>query len=474
MITWSQLSANDKQKTLARPAISDSDTLRDNVADIINKVRCNGDDALFALTKKFDGVSLASLRLTDKAVVKATQSLSAERKLAIQTAYSQIEAFHSAQKAQDIQVETMPGVECILKTEAIDSVGLYIPAGSAPLPSTVLMLGVPAKLAGCRRVVLVCPPDKNGDIADEIIYAAKLCQIGEIYTIGGAQAVAALALGTESIAAVNKVFGPGNRFVTEAKSQLSQQVPGFAIDMPAGPSELLVIADDSANPAYVAADLLSQAEHGTDSQVILLSDSESVAKTVKQHVESQLQSLSRKAIAEQALEQSRFIVTDSLQQAAEVSNLYGPEHLSIQTSDNDTLLTQLRGAGSIFVGDFTPESAGDYASGTNHVLPTYGYSKVLSSLSLADFSRRYTVQTLSRQGLTALAPTIVELTDAEGLDAHQRAVTIRVNPEVERTLASELAATPKDQNQIKDQDQKDAPLKGNTTQDATAKDKADE
>jgi histidinol dehydrogenase len=273
----------------------------------------------------------------------------------------------------------------------------------------------------------VCPPDKNGDLADEVLVAAKLCGIEEIYLLGGAQAIAALALGTESIKAVNKVFGPGNRFVTEAKKQLSQQVPGFTIDMPAGPSELLIIADNSASPTFVAADLLSQAEHGPDSQVILLSDCSELISQVEIALEVQLSTLPRADIARQALTQSRLIKVEDLAQACQISNLYGPEHLSVQTRDANALLEGLRNAGSIFVGHYSPEAAGDYASGTNHVLPTYGYSKVLSSLSLADFSRRYTVQELTKEGLSSLAQTLIELTDAEGLLAHQRAVTLRLD-----------------------------------------------
>ncbi|MEW6996566.1 histidinol dehydrogenase [Colwelliaceae bacterium BS250] len=426
MLNWSSLTQPEQQQTLARPAIANSASLASTVNDIIAQVQSQGDHALMALTEKFDGVKLSSLALKSDALVGATQRLSDNRKQAIQTAFGQIERFHQAQIASDITVETMPGVTCTLKTEAIESVGLYIPAGSAPLPSTVLMLGVPAKIAGCERTVLVCPPDKNGNIADEIIYAASLCQITEIYTLGGAQAVAALALGTDTIKSVNKVFGPGNRFVTEAKKQLSQSVPGFAIDMPAGPSELLVIADSTANPAFVAADLLSQAEHGPDSQVILLTDSEQVAIQVQAELDDQIELLSRKDIAKQALAESRLIICDSLSDAVNVSNLYGPEHLCVQTAEPQLLMKKLRNAGSIFVGNYSPESAGDYASGTNHVLPTYGYSKVVSSLSLADFSRRYTVQELTKAGLQSLASTIIELTDAEGLDAHQRAVTIRL------------------------------------------------
>ena len=426
LINWQTLSEQQKKSALARPAIADSALLSTQVANIISRVKNQGDKALFELTEQFDGVALNTLTVSAEQVAQAKARLSDKRLQAIHTAYKQIKSFHSAQQATDITVETTPGVKCTLKTEAIESVGLYIPAGSAPLPSTVLMLGVPAQITGCERTALVCPPDKNGQLADEVLVAANLCGINEIYTVGGAQAIAALAYGTETIPAVNKVFGPGNRYVTEAKTQLSQQVAGFAIDMPAGPSEVLVIADKQANAAFIAADLLSQAEHGVDSQVILLSDSESLIDKVSTELEKQIALLSRRDIAKQALKQSRLILTKDLAQAVEVSNQYGPEHLIVQTENASTLLASLRNAGSIFVGAYTPESAGDYASGTNHVLPTYGYSKVISSLSLADFSRRYTVQEITKAGLASLAECIIELTDAEGLDAHQRAVTIRL------------------------------------------------
>ena len=426
MIIWQNLSEQEQKTALARPAIADNALLSTQVTNILAQVKSQGDQALYNLTEKFDGIALSTLAVSNEQIQTAKKSLSAKRLKAIKTAYSQIKCFHDAQKPQDIEVETRPGVRCVLKTEAIESVGLYIPAGSAPLPSTVLMLGVPAQITKCSRTVLVWPPDKKGQLANEILVAADLCGITEIYSVGGAQAVAALAYGTESIAAVNKVFGPGNRFVTEAKKQLSQQVAGFAIDMPAGPSELLIIGDETGNPAFIAADLLSQAEHGSDSQVILLSNSKTLLKEVDAQLTKQLALLSRKTIAEKALQQSRLILTKDLAEAVAVSNLYGPEHLIIQTENPHELLNSLRNAGSIFVGKYTPESAGDYASGTNHVLPTYGYSKVISSLSLADFSRRYTVQELTRDGLASLAECIIELTDAEGLDAHQRAVTIRL------------------------------------------------
>jgi histidinol dehydrogenase len=443
IINWLNLPDAERKFALSRPAIAESGLLSQQVENILNNVRKNGDKALFDLTEKFDGVKLTTLRVSPAQVKAAKSRLTAARLNAIESAYANIKRFHQAQITADIRVETTPGVVCTLKTEAIASVGLYIPAGSAPLPSTVLMLGVPAQLAECPRKVLVCPPDKNGQLADEILVAASLCSIDEIYSIGGAQACAALAFGTESIAAVNKIFGPGNKYVTEAKKQLSQQVNGFAIDMPAGPSEVLVIADAKANADFVAADLLSQAEHGPDSQVILLSDNQALIEKVQSALISQLAELSRASIAAQALKQSRLILTKDLAQAVEVSNEYGPEHLIIQTENAQQLLAGLRNAGSIFVGAYTPESAGDYASGTNHVLPTYGYSKVISSLSLADFSRRFTIQEISREGLSNLAQCIYELTDAEGLDGHKRAVTIRLEADSVRqdsTLEQSLEA----------------------------------
>lgn len=428
-ITWAELSEQEQATTLLRPALSNSEQLSQQVSNIIEQVAQDGDQALLALTEKFDGIALTQLRVTEKQVELAIESLSDKRREAIAQAYEQIKRFHQAQVFNEVNVETAPGVVCTLKSEPIQSVGLYIPAGTAPLPSTVLMLGVPAQISGCERRVLVSPPDKNGNIAPEVLACAQMCGIEEIYAIGGAQAVAALALGTSSIKPVNKVFGPGNSFVTEAKKQLSQQVPGFAIDMPAGPSEVLVIADEDANPEFVAADLLSQAEHGTDSQVVLVATDQNLITRVQDAIDKQCQSLSRRTITEKALAHARYILVNDLAKAVQVSNQYAPEHLIVQTQAPRELIGKLRNAGSIFLGKYTPESAGDYASGTNHVLPTYGYSKVISSLSLADFSRRYTVQEITKQGLANIAPSIIELTDAEGLDAHQKAVTIRLSEE---------------------------------------------
>ena len=432
MIEWEKLSKDQKAKALQRPAIANNANLVMSVSNILEQVKSGGDQALYDLTLQFDGVDLSKLAISAEQINAAEASLTEKRKEALHTAYQQISCFHQAQVAatQDIHVETKPGIHCTLKTEPIAKVGLYIPAGTAPLPSTVLMLGVPAQIANCTRRVLVCPPNKQGELAPEVLVAAKLCGITEIYSVGGAQAIAALAYGTETIPAVNKVFGPGNRFVTEAKKQLAQNIPGFAIDMPAGPSELLIIADETATAEFTAADLLSQAEHGPDSQVILLSDSVSLINQVTKELEKQLQHLSRRDIAQKSLQHAQLIMTKSIAQAVEISNNYAPEHLIIQTLNPNELLAQLHNAGSIFVGHYTPESAGDYASGTNHVLPTYGYSKVVSSLSLSDFSRRYTVQEISKEGLASIAECLVELTDAEGLDAHKRAVTIRLGSEV--------------------------------------------
>lgn len=428
VINWATLSDAQQQAALARPELADSASLSTQVAEIIRSVRADGDAALRSYSQQFDGLHNNPLALSEAAKQAQLAKLLPERKAAIELAYDNIRKFHAAQLPRDIEVETSAGVNCQLKSRSIAAVGLYIPGGSAPLPSTVLMLGVPAQLAGCGRIVLVTPPGKPqaGDIAPEILYAAELCGISEIYTIGGAQAIAALAYGTQTIAKVDKIFGPGNRYVTEAKQQVSQDAKGAQIDMPAGPSEVLVLADSSANAAFVAADLLSQAEHGPDSQVILVSDSAAFIAAVQAEVASQLAQLPRKDIAAAALSHSRYILTNDLAQAVAVTNAYAPEHLIVQTACDDELVAQFSSAASIFVGKWTPESAGDYASGTNHVLPTYGYSKTVSSLSLADFYRRFTVQKLSAAGMRNIGPAIVTLAEAESLDAHANAVRLRL------------------------------------------------
>ncbi|EPS8828878.1 histidinol dehydrogenase [Vibrio parahaemolyticus] len=421
-VVWQSLSEEQQDAILERPAIAEGANITAAVADVIAKVRTQGDAALLELTEKFDRVKPESIRVPSKEINAASERLSAEMKQALEQAYSNIAKFHKAQKPQPIKVETQPGVMCEQVTRPIQKVGLYIPGGSAPLPSTVLMLGVPAKIAGCRKVVLCSPPP----IADEILYVAKLCGIDEVYNVGGGQAVAAMAYGTKSVAKVDKIFGPGNAYVTEAKRQVSNDFRGAAIDMPAGPSEVLVIADETADPDFIAADLLSQAEHGPDSQVVLVTPSPIVADQVTDAVQRQLKALSRADIAQKALSSSLVIISESITQAVSISNYYGPEHLIVQTKNPRELLPLLDNAGSIFLGDWSPESAGDYASGTNHVLPTYGYTRTYSSLGLADFSKRMTVQELSAEGLQNLAPTVVTMAEAEGLDAHKRAVTIRV------------------------------------------------
>ncbi len=421
-VVWQSLSESQQDSVLERPAISEGANITAAVSEVIAKVRSEGDAALTELTEKFDRVTPKSIRVSADEIEEASARLTPEMKQALEQAYNNIAKFHEAQKPQPIKVETQPGVVCEQVTRAINTVGLYIPGGSAPLPSTVLMLGVPAQIAGCRKVVLCSPPP----IADEILYVAKLCKIDEVYNVGGGQAVAAMAYGTETVSKVDKIFGPGNAYVTEAKRQVSNDFRGAAIDMPAGPSEVLVIADETADADFIAADLLSQAEHGPDSQVVLVTPSPVIADQVTEAVQKQLKELSRADIAQQALASSLIIIAESITQAVAISNFYGPEHLIVQTKSPRELLPLLDNAGSIFLGDWSPESAGDYASGTNHVLPTYGYTKTYSSLGLADFSKRMTVQELSAGGLKGLAPTVVTMAEAEGLDAHKRAVTIRV------------------------------------------------
>ncbi|MDH2912652.1 histidinol dehydrogenase [Kosakonia sp. HypNH10] len=422
IIDWNSCSEEEQRALLLRPAISASESITRTVAEIIEEVRARGDDALRAFSAKFDKTQVDALKVTTQQIEEASARLGDEIKQAMAVAVKNIDTFHTAQILPTVDVETLPGVRCQQVTRPIDSVGLYIPGGSAPLFSTVLMLATPARIAGCRKVVLCSPPP----IADEILYAAQLCGVQAVYQVGGAQAIAALALGTESVPKVDKIFGPGNAFVTEAKRQVSQRLDGAAIDMPAGPSEVLVIADSGATPDFVASDLLSQAEHGPDSQVILLTPDSEMASRVAQAVERQLSDLPRAETARQALAASRLIVARDLAQCVQISNQYGPEHLIIQTRDARSLVESITNAGSVFLGDWSPESAGDYASGTNHVLPTYGYTATCSSLGLADFQKRMTVQELSREGFAQLASTIETLAAAERLAAHKNAVTLRV------------------------------------------------
>ncbi|MPW29504.1 histidinol dehydrogenase [Agarivorans sp. B2Z047] len=424
-VIWKQLNSEQQLQVLSRPAVNSSTDIAGIVADVVSQVREQGDKALIALAAKFDNTELSAVRVSQQEIEAAEQGLSEEFKQAVAQAKANIEVFHQAQKPQPISLETQPGVRCEMHYAAIGNVGLYVPGGTAPLPSTVLMLAIPARIAGCKKVVLSSPPP----IAPEILYTANLCGVDEVYAAGGAQAIAAMAYGTESVSKADKIFGPGNAFVTQAKQQVSGDHAGAAIDMPAGPSEVLVIADNKANPAFVAADLLSQAEHGPDSQVILVTTSEQQAEAVNQELARQLALLSRNNIADQALSHSTAIVVNDLAQAVQVSNLYGPEHLIVQTEQARDLLPEIENAGSVFLGEWTPESVGDYASGTNHTLPTYGYTRTYSSLGTLDFMKRFTVQELSQQGLKDLSRAVVPIANAEGLDAHRRAVTLRLGEE---------------------------------------------
>lgn len=421
-LIWNNLTDDEKQQALTRPAVSASDDIKSAVENILALVKNKGDQALFELTEKFDKVKLDDLIVSAQQIAEASARIPEELKQAIQNAQRNITLFHEAQKPHAVDLETQAGVRCQVVTRPINRVGLYIPGGSAPLFSTVLMLAIPAKIAGCKKVVLCSPPP----IADEILYAANLCGVETIYAVGGAQAVVAMALGTETVAKVDKIFGPGNAFVTEAKRQVSQLINGASIDMPAGPSEVLVLADEFANPDFVASDLLSQAEHGADSQVILVTPSNKLAAKTATAIERQLAQLPRAETARKALAHSRTFIAENIQQCVEISNEYAPEHLVVQVENARDLLPELDNAGSIFLGAYSPESMGDYASGTNHVLPTYGYTRTYSSLGLADFSKRMTVQELTPQGFKDLAKTVELMASAEQLDAHKQAVSIRL------------------------------------------------
>lgn len=408
---------------IQRPVL-DQQSLDAIVLDVLQEVKTNKDKALFAYAKKFDGVQLETVEVTASEVEEATAQVPQELKEAIELAKQNILAFHAAQKEKEQIVETTKGVKCWRKSVAIDKVGLYIPGGSAPLFSTILMLGVPAKLAGCKEVVLCTPPNQEAKVHPAILYTASLVGITKIFKVGGAQAIAAMAYGTESIPQVYKIFGPGNQYVTKAKELIQQQ--GVAIDMPAGPSEVLVIADKSSNPEFVAADLLSQAEHGPDSQVILLSDDEAMIAKTTEAVQRQLEALPRKEIAAKALQISRSILLNSMEECVAFSNLYAPEHLIFATDNATDYIAQITNAGSVFLGKYSCESAGDYASGTNHTLPTNGYAKNYSGVSLDSFVKKITFQNLSPEGIQAIGPAIELMAEAEGLDAHKNAVTIRL------------------------------------------------
>jgi histidinol dehydrogenase len=396
------------------------------VEQIIADVRTRGDAALRELSARYDRCTLDALEVSDAEFASAEAKLAPELKAAIREAAARIEAFHAAAAPQPVGVNTAVGVRVERVLRPINRVGLYVPAGTAPLPSTALMLGVPARIAGCREVVLCSPARADGTCDEAVLFTARTVGVHRVFKLGGAQAIAAMAYGTESVPRCDKLFGPGNAWVTEAKLQVSSDPHGAAIDMPAGPSEVLVIADAQANPVFVAADLLSQAEHGPDSQVVLVSPSTALLDKVAAEVDRQCAQLPRGAIAEQALEQSRLIEVESLAQAVEVSNRYAPEHLILQVSGARELVSDIESAGSIFVGAWTPESVGDYCSGSNHVLPTYGYARSYSGVSVASYQKQITVQELDPNGLRAIGPCTAILAAAEQLEAHRRAVTLRL------------------------------------------------
>jgi histidinol dehydrogenase len=425
---WTAATAAERQRLLERPAALRDDALQNGVREIVRMVREGGDAALAALTERFDGVAPGRLRVSDEEFDQAELDVSPAAIAAIELSIGNVRRFHEAQLPVAYEIETMPGIRCERVSRPVDSVGLYVPAGSAPLPSTAIMLSVPAGIAGCPRRVMCTPPRKDGRADPAVLAAARRGGVTEIYKLGGAQAIAAMAFGTESIPKVDKIFGPGNAWVTAAKSLIAAAADGAAIDMPAGPSEVLVIADSSANARFVAADLLSQAEHGGDSQVLLVTTDRGLADEVFGQIELQLLRLTRRSIAAQAMQQSRFIVARDVIEAVEISNAYAPEHLILQIANPRSILPTIRNAGSVFLGPWSPESAGDYCSGTNHVLPTSGYARSFSGLAVDQFMRQITVQELSEPGLRSIAGSITELAHLEGLDAHAAAVTCRIEP----------------------------------------------
>lgn len=423
---WTDLTPEKQSMALARPeAISNTDVAV-SVRNIMDTVKSGGDKAVLDYTSKFDGVELGALKVPFEDLEAAWESLDEKDKRAIETARQNIKMFHQAQKPKDISVETMKGVVCSREARAIDTAGLYVPGGTAPLVSTLLMLAVPAKVAGVRHRIIVTPPSKDGKINQAILAAAYRCKVTAVYACGGAQAIAALAYGTETIPKCDKIFGPGNAWVAMAKSLAAQEPGGPAIDLPAGPSEAMVLADDNANPTFVASDLLSQAEHDTMAQVVCVTTSTEIANKIEACVEEQVATLPRKDIAREALKLARMIIANDRTDVVDIVNRYAPEHLIIQMKKPETLVPAIRHAGSIFLGQWTPESVGDYASGTNHTLPTYGAARAYSGVTLESFIKYISVQRLTKKGLKNLGPTVERLATLEELEAHKRAVSLRL------------------------------------------------
>jgi histidinol dehydrogenase len=423
---WNELNASERDRVLRRPALADDPDVRRQVARILERVRVEGDNALFDLSLTLEGAALGELETTPAEFDAAEANLAPADRAAIQAAARNIETFHKAQLPVPVDIETAPGVRCERVSRPIRSVGLYVPAGTAPLPSTALMLGIPAHLAGCPTRVMCSPARADGSIDSAVLYAARVAGIERVFKLGGAQAIAAMAYGTASVPKVDKVFGPGSIWVTEAKAQVERDPGGAARDFPAGPSEVMVIADSSANAEFVAADLLSQAEHGVDSQVLLVTTSLAFGNSVSLAVDEQKASLARRRVIDSSLAGSSVIVVDDVTAAIELANRYAPEHLILQVPEPRRWLSDVHAAGSVFLGPWAPESVGDYCSGTNHVLPTYGYAHRYSSLGVADFLRSMTVQELTREGLQGIGPVAARLARLEGLDAHAEAVTRRL------------------------------------------------
>jgi len=427
ILDWKMLDDAGRAAVLRRPAQRDAAGLLERTRLIVDDVRARGNAALRDYTERLDGVRLDSFAVSEKEFADASTALSAEQRQALERAIDTVTRFHELQTVPALRLETAPGVVCERMTVPLEAVGLYVPAGSAPLPSTALMLAVPAKIAGCPVRVMCTPPRPDGTADPAVLVAARLCGIRKVFKLGGAQAVAAMAYGTASVPKVVKIFGPGNSWVTAAKQIVAQDADGAALDMPAGPSEVLVIADESARPAFVAADLLAQAEHSPDAQVLLVTVSRRTAEACVAEVARQLAELPRREIAAQAIAESRVLLVPDLNTAMEVCNQYAPEHLILQVTRPRDLLPQVRNAGSVFLGAWTPETMGDYCSGTNHVLPTYGHARAYSGLSVIDFVKRITVQELTADGLRALGPTARTLARLESLDAHANAVTVRLD-----------------------------------------------
>ena len=424
MKVFNEPKRNEWASIIERPSI-DAAQLNDNVRNIIDEVIAGGDAAIKKITLQFDRVSINELKVTAEKIAAAENLLTPGLKTAIQLAKVNIEIFHNSQIQKVERIETMPGVWCWRKSVGIEKVGIYIPGGSAPLFSTVLMLGIPAKIAGCKEIVLCTPPNEQGDIHPAILYAASLVGVTAIYSVGGAQAIAAMAYGTATIPKVHKIFGPGNQYVTAAKQLVQQN--GIAIDMPAGPSEVCVWADENAIPSFVAADLLSQAEHGPDSQVILVANNKEIVSAIQLEIDLQLSALPRKDFATKALANSKAIILSNQDQAIDLINAYAPEHLILSVDNALQIADKIMNAGSVFIGNYSPESVGDYASGTNHTLPTNGYAKAYSGVSLDSFVKKITFQQLTERGLMNIAPTVIEMAEAEGLQAHSNAVSVRLN-----------------------------------------------